>query len=401
MGPSAASPLVRRVAVMVAVAVAPGLVLAALGLGLARRIESGILGRALASAADATALVATLGIQPHLSEADVRTGLSAPQVAELRRVVEAGSRDEAITRLKVWNADGRVVFSDDPAIIGQTFPVSHELADALTGEVESEVSDLAKAENVADRALGRQLEVYAPLRFGDGPVVGAFEIYVPYDPIAEHVAGDVRGVYTIVAGALVLLYAALLRIARDTRRVHRHAAESRFQAMHDSLTGLPNRRSFHQEVEAALASAAGASSTPAVVFVDLDDFKIVNDTLGHAAGDALLVGVADRLRTSVREGDLVARLGGDEFAILLHDGARGAAQDVCDRVTTALRVPLTAADTEVLASASLGVASADGGCGVAELLRRADVAMYTAKAAGKECYRLFEAVPGAAVHGTG
>jgi diguanylate cyclase (GGDEF)-like protein len=160
------------------------------------------------------------------------------------------------------------------------------------------------------------------------------------------------------------------------------------EARHDPLTGLANRSLFSQRVEAALARGDNA---PAVMFLDLDDFKGVNDTLGHAAGDALLVGVAERLRAALREDDLAARLGGDEFAVLLeHAPTPVEAQRAAERVLGALVAPLRVGARPVRVRASIGVALASSGAGSAgELLRNADLAMYTAKAGGRSRCAIF------------
>ncbi len=167
----------------------------------------------------------------------------------------------------------------------------------------------------------------------------------------------------------------------------------RHQAFHDPLTGLSNRALFADRVEHALHRVRREDSpTPAVAFIDLDDFKLVNDTLGHGAGDQLLRAVADRLRGCLRSGDTPARLGGDEFAILLEDAPDTAAVlEVADRVLDALHAPITIDGHQVYARASIGVALRhDGSTSPDELLRRADLAMYTAKANGKGCVELYE-----------
>jgi len=164
-----------------------------------------------------------------------------------------------------------------------------------------------------------------------------------------------------------------------------------YQAFHDGLTDLANRALFRDRVQHALARA-GRGEHVAVLFLDLDDFKGVNDSLGHAEGDALLRRVADRLRASTRGFDTVARLGGDEFAVLL-EGMVSPAEvgPVVERVTEALAVPIVLAGREVIVRASIGVAHADIGSESAdELLRNADVAMYRAKALGKGRHVLFE-----------
>ena len=160
------------------------------------------------------------------------------------------------------------------------------------------------------------------------------------------------------------------------------------EARHDPLTGLANRSLFALRVEAALARDDNA---PAVMFLDLDDFKGVNDTLGHAAGDALLVAVAERLRASLREDDLAARLGGDEFAVLLeHAPTAVEAERAAERVLGALVAPLRVGGRAVRVRASIGVALASAGADSAdELLRNADLAMYTAKAGGRARCAIF------------
>src|SRR5919197_4214541 len=164
------------------------------------------------------------------------------------------------------------------------------------------------------------------------------------------------------------------------------------QAFHDALTGLPNRALFLDRLEHALARARRAKATLTVLFVDLDRFKLINDTLGHAAGDELLVQAAQRLRASVREADTPARFGGDEFAVLLEDDTHTAdAIQVAQRVIDALKVPFDVRDREAFVSASVGIATSHAGQeDAADLLRNADVAMYRAKQEGSGTYHVFE-----------
>jgi diguanylate cyclase (GGDEF)-like protein len=163
------------------------------------------------------------------------------------------------------------------------------------------------------------------------------------------------------------------------------------QASHDPLTGLPNRALYMDRLAAALARAAGARHACAVLLLDLDGFKHLNDSLGHDHGDRLLVSVARRLRRCLRGEDTVARLGGDEFAILLEEvGDLSEALRVAERVAAALRVPVQLAEQEVFAGASIGIAlSSSADDRPEDLLRFADVAMYRAKETGKGCYEVF------------
>lgn len=164
-----------------------------------------------------------------------------------------------------------------------------------------------------------------------------------------------------------------------------------YQAFHDSLTSLPNRALFMERLVHALARSVRQGTLVAVLFLDMDNFKVVNDSLGHEAGDRLLVSVAERLSACVRPGDTVARLGGDEFTIILEDLAskeqiHGLAKRVCETIHT----PIVLSDREIVMSGSVGIASAHAGNSTAaQLLREADTAMYQAKTSGKACSVVF------------
>ncbi|HEU4628990.1 MAG TPA: EAL domain-containing protein [Gemmatimonadaceae bacterium] len=164
----------------------------------------------------------------------------------------------------------------------------------------------------------------------------------------------------------------------------------------DPLTGLANRAHFRERVEAALCRTQRTGEEVGVLFLDLDDFKRVNDSFGHAEGDALLVAVAERLRRATRGCDTIARLGGDEFAVLLED-VRGGVTTVAERVAEAFARIIPLRGAEVLVTASIGVATSCPGLPADALLRNADVAMYEAKARGKGHYALFTPAMHAAV----
>jgi diguanylate cyclase (GGDEF)-like protein len=176
----------------------------------------------------------------------------------------------------------------------------------------------------------------------------------------------------------------------DVTESRRAEAQIRHLADHDALTGLPNRRQFSKRLHEALRYS---DRDVAVLFLDLDHFKNVNDTLGHQAGDALLRSAADRIRGCLREGDLVARQGGDEFAVLVQGrGAQpGKIEDVAGRIIEALGAPFELAQYQASVSVSIGIAIATAPFTVAEtLLKHADMALYKAKAAGRRTYRTFE-----------
>ncbi len=187
--------------------------------------------------------------------------------------------------------------------------------------------------------------------------------------------------------AAVAATAELLKQERAALVLANQNAETiRHQAEHDSLTGLPNRSLFARRVDLTLQSGGD----PAVMFVDLDDFKRVNDSLGHAAGDALLIEVARRLRESVRDGDTPARLGGDEFAILIEDGGLDTAIHIAQRIIEALAEPVETGGTRVLTRGSVGIAVAGQERDRTDLLRKADMAMYAAKNRGKGQFAVFD-----------
>jgi diguanylate cyclase (GGDEF)-like protein/PAS domain S-box-containing protein len=163
------------------------------------------------------------------------------------------------------------------------------------------------------------------------------------------------------------------------------------QALHDSLTGLPNRTLFSDRVR--MASSRRGARGFAIVYLDLDGFKLVNDTLGHAAGDQVLIVVARRLEPHLRVGDTLARLGGDEFALLCEEVGNEEVRAIADRVIDALAKPIEVQGREITQAASIGIAlyAADGTpTEPGQMLGEADLAMYRAKAAGKSRYALFE-----------
>lgn len=163
------------------------------------------------------------------------------------------------------------------------------------------------------------------------------------------------------------------------------------QAFHDPLTGLANRALFRDRVGHALSLARRQQRCVAVLFLDLDDFKKVNDSLGHAVGDDLLAAVARRLLTCVRQSDTVARLGGDEFAILVEDaGPETERQVVAERITAEMQRPFDVRGREIVMGASIGIAAAGDEDSADDLLRNADLAMYIAKSSGKGRHAVFE-----------
>jgi diguanylate cyclase (GGDEF)-like protein len=185
----------------------------------------------------------------------------------------------------------------------------------------------------------------------------------------------------------------LVLTLRDVTEQHMLEEELKYRAFHDALTGLPNRSLFAREAAGALEAARAVGRTAGVLFVDLDDFKVVNDTMGHGVGDELLVAVAARLAATVRKSDTAARLGGDEFALLIDDAADPDAVDAfAERIVAAFTEPFALTEAKVLATATVGVATSQDSGDVDELLRHADLALYAAKTAGKRRWRHYQPV---------
>jgi len=189
-------------------------------------------------------------------------------------------------------------------------------------------------------------------------------------------------------------------IAHDITELKAAQRRLEYEATHDPLTALPNRALLQEAGEQALARAARRGDTTAVLFLDLDHFKAINDTLGHDAGDRVLVELARRLRVGVRDGDLVARFGGDEFCVLCESVENEAemlalGRRICDVVS----IPMKIHGREVQIGTSVGIALDVGGrTSIGALIRNADVALYRSKRSGGSRVTLFDE---SSMHGAG
>jgi diguanylate cyclase (GGDEF)-like protein/PAS domain S-box-containing protein len=263
-------------------------------------------------------------------------------------------------------------------LIGQPFSaIVHELdrhtARDITGRPAGDGRALADVELRLLRRRDPQVAMPRPFVF---TMVSAVAIYGDDEPRAANEPPRFLGTYGV---------------ARDITERKRVEEMISFQALHDQLTGLPNRRLFKDHLELALAQAARRGEKVGVMFIDLDRFKLVNDTYGHFEGDELLKSFALRLRGCVRAGDTVARQGGDEFTVLLPDLTQ--AEDalvIAAKIFGELQRPFHVAGREFIATASIGIAVyPKDGDGAEALLRHADIAMYAVKSSGKNGTRLF------------
>ncbi|HWX86897.1 MAG TPA: EAL domain-containing protein [Solirubrobacteraceae bacterium] len=357
----------------------------ALGVVLAWVLRGQIVDRTLADATQSASLVARLGVQPRISQSELKNGLSASGVRALDEQLSARSATRDLARIKIWNNKGLIVYSDDHRLIGQRPGESGDLQSALRGRpgAATVVNPSRDSETASEFGLGELVEVYVPLRFtaSERPA-GAFEIYLSYAPIATAIGSDEGTIAALVALGLAGLWAILFRIvASASRRLRRQAEENDRLARYDQLTGLPNRTLFSEYLAETLREKHTPGEEVAVLLIDLDGFKQINDTLGHGAGDAVLIEVARRLRGSLDGEFAAARLGNDEYAILqAHAEGQADALETAARIRSTMEEPVGLDGVAVNVEASIGIALAPDHAGDAEtLMRRADMALAHAR----------------------
>lgn len=221
-------------------------------------------------------------------------------------------------------------------------------------------------------------------------VVG-YLVWQPFAPGSQVIAALAPALAIVLLLITVVLFVLASRLARRTHDLEESRLHAQHRAMHDDLTGLGNRAMFEQRLDEALARSRRHRTLLALLYIDLDRFKQVNDTLGHPAGDALIRQVARRLVAEVRGYDIVARLGGDEFAILIGEPeGRASIEGICARIVAELERPFDLAGSQAFIGASIGVAvSPVDGLDRTELTRKADIALYKAKTDGRSRYVFF------------
>ncbi|MBW9117319.1 EAL domain-containing protein [Rhizobium cauense] len=224
---------------------------------------------------------------------------------------------------------------------------------------------------------------YLPVTSKSGDVIGFFS-WAPFTPGRAALRATEPAL--MVGGVIILVGTAglVLALQRRSRRLKESQGRLMHLAHHDALSGLPNRASFDAIVARTLARSEGA-----VLFLDLDRFKKVNDTLGHAIGDQLIREVAARLKTTAGSGVTVARIGGDEFTILVAPCTPTAIEMLAEKLISAIRQPFTIEGQPIVIGLSIGVAFSAGAADTLDVLRRADIALYQAKAAGRNRYAIF------------
>ena len=320
-----------------------------------------------------SAVVEEMAIAPALAGTDLRQGLSAAEREMLQDATDLAVFRGSVVRLRLRDFDGAVVFSDDGTTVDGAAVGGRAFRAAVAGRLHVTIRpDPVDGTGSVIRSLQPVVAT------ASGRAVGVLELSLPYDDIEAQSERQLQETYVRLAWGLGLLWLVLAVISWSSSRSLRQQALLReHQALHDSLTGLPNRAAFLTAVEGLLGDDRGAT----VVLLDLDGFKAVNDTHGHAAGDALLTETGLRLRAALRPGEVAARLGGDEFALLL-DGTsdQTALRARLDALVDALSLPVALDGASVVVGASVGTAQAPAqGRSVDRLMRAADTAMYQCK----------------------
>ncbi|HEY0969552.1 MAG TPA: EAL domain-containing protein [Gemmatimonadales bacterium] len=312
-------------------------------------------------------------------------GLILRDLTQRAATEEVLRESEARFRLLVEGSDQVFFYMEDAAHLLTYLSPSVELVTGYRpGELVGQPFTVLLTGDPSDTVVHEVME--REIREGDTPL--------PYTAIVRHRAGH-RITLELVEGPVTRggAVVGIQGFARDITRERELEQQLVHDAMHDRLTALPNRARFSDRLAHTAALACRRSDHLfAVLLLDLDRFKLVNDSMGHMAGDQLLVSVARRLLRSVRPGDTVTRLGGDEFAILLDEISEVRdATTVADRIEQELRAPFSIGSHEVFTTASIGIAlSASGWDTPEDLVRNADLALYRAKARGKARYEVFD-----------
>jgi diguanylate cyclase (GGDEF)-like protein len=324
----------------------------------------------------------------HLSTGGVVIGRDGPtpqQALLLKQSFDVYVQQGLVAGVDAWLTDGLHVYSDTQVFVGRRDVVPAGVSAAFIGKRFSQVIERSTDPHVV-RLLGqygRLFALYVPVQMDKNqPIIAGVVLYLRYEPMAEAIKHDTRNVFLLVALGLAALYLGLFHLVwQASRRLRRQSALNEQLATHDPLTGLPNRSLLKDRVHQALAATGRTGRCPALLLLDLDRFKEINDTLGHHHGDLLLQQVGDRLRGALRTSDTVARLGGDEFVVLLPDvPSSEAALGTAEKLLAALNQPFVLDDVTLDVEASFGLAVyPDHGDTFDSLLQHADVAMYTAK----------------------
>jgi diguanylate cyclase (GGDEF)-like protein len=348
-------------------------------------------------------------LRPDIVALIAATGKSnAPRAGEnvartaLHEAVSSAVRQTSVVKLQIYDLQGHAIYSSDARDTGGNKSLDPAFIEARAGGAKT-VSHPEHSIDAFGRPLANRdlLSSFVPVRrAGAANPDAVLELYTDVTPFLQDIQRMQRDMRLAVGTVLILLYGALFFIVKRADDVIRSQATQSEQdektilhlAHHDALTGLPNRRLFSDRLAVTLTRAKRTGGMAALMFIDLDRFKEINDTLGHAVGDRVLQAVATRLRGLLREADTVARYGGDEFTIILEDVPDAEhVGTVALKISEALSTPVvTENGRDIVVTPSTGIAlfPADADR-VDALMKAADSAMYDAKAAGRNVYRFY------------
>jgi diguanylate cyclase (GGDEF)-like protein len=321
-------------------------------------------------------LVADSTLKPELRPSDLRGPVAGKRRAQLDRLLLQRVLLDGTKQVDVVRRDGLVTYSTDHRLIGKRLSRSEIGASARGSAISTVVGSSGPG-----AAPGKVLQTFAPLPLTKGAKPAVAIVSEDYSVIEAEAGKVFFPVAAVLESVLVLLFVLLLPVLRRVSiRIERQMEEIERAANVDDLTELPNRRLFRDLIGDALAAAGPSRDGPAVLLLDVDNFRDVNDTLGHQSGDVVLRALRSRLGEVLDGSATLARLGGDEFGILLPLATRSEAIGVGERVLASLEAPIFVAEIPLAIEASIGIvcAPSDGG-DVDTLLRRADIAMYSAK----------------------
>jgi diguanylate cyclase (GGDEF)-like protein len=299
--------------------------------------------------------------------------------AELNRLFRQQVMIDDVESAALYDTSGRLTYSTGQDVATGTAPARAAAAvrETLDGQRIRTAVEKTRAPDGSSRTVLRQL---VPIWFGDR-AGGVLVTERDYAPIARSVRATFVPIALVLEVLLLALFVSLFPVLRRaTRQIDSHMEEIEHQALHDSLTGLPNRVLFQDRIELALANARRSGGRAAVLLLDLDGFKEINDALGHASGDELLRELAVRLRGTLRDTDTVARLGGDEFGVVMPAEGADDVRETARRIHDAVEEPFGIGGLSLAVKASVGgVLFPDDASDADTLVRFADVAMYAAK----------------------
>ena len=346
-----------------------------LGIFVAQSLRDAMTERGLNTARQEATVVSKLAIEPQLAADDLEREVPVEKRTRLSDALSDGQLGRRVVDASVRNKAGRVVYATDAETVGRTAPATVQTKLALDGDVTSTTQP--------DGEGGRVVVTYVPVRLAaEAKPAGVAMISTDYEPVAQAVAADSRKTTGLLIAGLAGLWVLLFAVtAVASQRLRKQAADREQQALSDALTGLPNRTMFNDLVQRTILGAQRKKKLVAVMLMDLDRFKEVNDTLGHHNGDLLLQRISQRLQGVLRDSETIARLGGDEFAVLIPDVAdRQACVHVAKRLLKTLEEPVVVGGLALQCEGSIGIAIyPEHGKQVEAIMRAADVAMYVTK----------------------